>query len=67
MTQNKYTIYIKGWGEYEDSWYPHNKGDNIIKLKEDTFADWDMEAEFYIEDTSGVVHEEGIINKGIYS
>ena len=63
-----YTIHIKGWGEYEDSWYSHGRGDNIQKLKEDVFKDWDMEAEFYIEekDTGNVV-EEGIINEGIYS
>jgi len=68
MIQSKYTIYIKGWGEYEDSWYPHNHGDDIIKLKEDAFADWDMEAEVFIKcnNTEEEV-EEGFVNKGIYS
>ena len=28
-----YEIHIKGWGEYEDAWYPHNRGSDIESLK----------------------------------
>jgi len=48
MIEKKYTIFIKGWGEYEDAWYPHNTGESTLKLKEAVFEDWDMEAEYYI-------------------
>ena len=68
MTQNKYTIFIKGWGEYEDAWYPHNTGDNTYTLKKQVFENWNMEAEFYIRcDNTEEVVEEGFVNKGIYS
>ena len=62
-----YEIHIKGWGEYEDAWYPHNRGSDIESLKKEVFKDWDMEAEYYIKevDTDNVV-EEGIINEGVY-
>jgi hypothetical protein len=62
-----YEIYIKGWGEYEDAWYPHNHGPDISALKEVIFRDWDMEAEYYITDKqTGKVIEEGTINEGVY-
>lgn len=68
MIEKKYTIFIKGWGEYEDSWYPHNTGESTLKLKEAVFEDWDMEAEYYIRnDNTEEVVEEGFVNKGIYS
>jgi hypothetical protein len=62
-----YEIYIKGWGEYEDAWYPHNRGSDIESLKKGVFKDWDMEAEYYIKEviTDNVV-EEGTINEGVY-
>ena len=62
-----YEIYIKGWGEYEDAWYPHNHGSDIESLKKEVFKDWDVEAEYYIKeaDTDNVV-EEGIFNEGVY-
>ena len=63
-----YEIHIKGWGEYEDAWYPHNRGSDIESLKKEVFKDWDMEAEFYIEEVSTQnIVEEGIINEGVYS
>ena len=63
-----YKIYVKGWGEYEDSWYPQGEGNSILDLKTQTFENWDMEAEFYIKNTTtDLVIEEGIINKGIWS
>jgi len=66
--ENKYTIFIKGWGEYEDAWYPHNTGDSINSLKEEVFKDWDVQAEFYVrDDNTEKVVEEGFINKGIFS
>ena len=43
-----YEIHIKGWGEYEDAWYPHNRGSDIESLKKEVFKDWDIEAEYYI-------------------
>lgn len=62
-----YEIFIKGWGEYEDAWYPHNRGADVKTLKESVFKDWDMEAEYYIEEKgTGIVIEEGFVNKGIY-
>ena len=62
-----YEIFIKGWGEYEDAWYPHNHDTNIDALKKQVFKDWDMEAEYYIEEKgTGIVVEEGFVNKGIY-
>lgn len=62
-----YEIYIKGWGEYEDTWYPQKQGADIETLKKDVFGDWDMEAEFYIEEVSTQnIVEEGIINEGVY-
>ncbi len=68
MIEKKYTIFIKGWGEYEDAWYPHNTGESTLKLKEAVFEDWDMEAEYYIRnDYTEEVVEEGFVNKGIYS
>jgi hypothetical protein len=62
-----YEIHIKGWGEYEDAWYPHNRGSDIESLKKGVFKDWDIEAEYYIKeaDTDNVV-EEGIFNEGVY-
>jgi len=60
-----YKIYVKGWGEYEDSWYPFGTDNDRLKLKTQTFEDWNMQAEFYIKDTTkNLVIEEGIINKG---
>ena len=62
-----YEIFIKGWGEYEDAWYPHNRGADVKTLKESVFKDWDMEAEYYIKETiTGNVVEEGTINEGVY-
>ena len=57
---NKYTIFIKGWGEYEDAWYPHNTGNNIQMLKEEVFQDWSVQAEFYIRNDNN----EKIVEKG---
>jgi len=67
ILENKYTIFIKGWGEYEDAWYPHNTGDNIYTLKKEVFQDWNTQAEFYVRDenTKKLV-EEGFVNEGIF-
>lgn len=66
--EDKYTIFIKGWGEYEDAWYPHNTGNSIHSLKEEVFKDWNVQAEFYVrDDNTEKVVEEGFINKGIFS
>ena len=68
MMEKKYTIFIKGWGEYEDAWYPHNTGNNIQMLKEEVFQDWSVQAEFYIRnDNNEKIVEKGFINKGIFT
>tara|TARA_R110001592_G_scaffold136783_1_gene354178 strand:+ start:18735 stop:18941 length:207 start_codon:yes stop_codon:yes gene_type:complete len=60
-----YEIFIKGWGEYEDAWYPHNRGTDIETLKKKVFEDWDTEAEYYIKvKSTGNIVEEGFINEG---
>jgi len=67
MIEKKYTIFIKGWGEYEDAWYPHNTDKSTLTLKKTVFEGWDTEAEYYIrDDISNKVVEEGFVNKGIY-
>jgi hypothetical protein len=62
-----YEILIKGWGEYEEAWYPHNQGPDIFKLKEKVFENWDTQANYKIVDleTRSVV-EEGVVNEGIF-
>ena len=68
MNDTIYQIYIKGWGEYEDGWYPHGENTDIFNLKNEIFKDWTMEAKFYVKDkTNDIIVEEGIINKGIYA
>ncbi len=67
MMEKKYTIFIKGWGEYEDAWYPHNTGTSTLELKKIVFEDWNTEAEFYIRnDNTEKVVEAGFVNKGIF-
>ena len=46
MKETIYELLVKGWGEYEDCWYPHNQGPEIYKLKQAVFKDWDTEAKF---------------------
>ena len=67
MKEIIYELLVKGWGEYEDWWYPHNQGPEIYKLKQAVFKDWDTEAKFkvMILGTETVV-EEGVINKGVF-
>tara|TARA_X000000950_G_scaffold271050_1_gene351619 strand:+ start:508 stop:714 length:207 start_codon:yes stop_codon:yes gene_type:complete len=63
-----YEIYIKGWGEYEEGWYPHGQNTNIKNLKNQIFKDWKAEAKFYVKDkTNDIIVEEGIFNEGIYA
>jgi hypothetical protein len=67
MTDTIYEILVKGWGEYEDCWYPHNQGPEIFKLKQTVFKNWNTEAKYKIVSLdSRTVVEEGVINKGVF-
>ena len=67
MTDKIYEILVKGWGEYEEGWYPHNEGSDINELKQIVFRNWDTEAKYKIVTLdSRTVVEEGVINEGVF-
>jgi hypothetical protein len=62
-----YTIFVKGWGDDEDMYYAHSKGDSIDTLIGDTFKDWEYEAVYYVMDNNTLdTVKEGTINEGVY-
>ena len=72
MYQNvaeKYIIFCKGWGDYEDQYYPHSKG-NTIKECVDNITDneFPMEIQYYILDTETLdIVEYNTLNEGVYA
>ena len=62
-----YTIFVKGWGDDEDMYYAHAKGDSIDSLITNTFTDWEYEAEYYVMDNATLdTVKEGVLNRGVY-
>ena len=62
-----YTIFVKGWGDDEDMYYAHAKGDSIRSLITETFANWQYEAVYYVMDNNTLdTVKQGTINEGVY-
>ena len=62
-----YTIFVKGWGDDEDMYYAHAKGDNIDTLITNTFTDWQYEAVYYVMDNDTLdTVKQGVLNRGVY-
>jgi len=59
-----YMIYVKGWGEYEEGWYPQFIEKNIFDVKEKVFKNCQNKyAEYYIKNKKEIV-EQGIYKDG---
>jgi hypothetical protein len=63
-----FILNVKGWGDREDQYYPVSKGDDIEKMKADSFAHFDMEIDYYITDVATFeIIEEGTVNEGVFA
>jgi len=62
-----YTIFVKGWGDDEDMYYAHSKGDSIAQLEANAFSDWEYEAVYYVMDNNTLdTVKRGTVNEGVY-
>jgi len=59
-----YMIYVKGWGEYEEGWYPQVAGKTVLDVKEKVFKNCQNKyAEYYIKNKNKIV-EKGFYKDG---
>lgn len=66
MKNKKYKIFLKGWGDFEEGWYPQARGNSVEEVKKKIFNNCEnkyAEYRIVIENTSTIV-EEGIFKEG---
>jgi hypothetical protein len=64
-----YFIFVKGWGDSEDQYYPISKGNTIEECVDNiTDTGFDMEIQYYILDTQTLdIVEYNTLNEGVYA
>ena len=68
MNNKNYQIFVKGWGDYEQAWYPRAIGNSIEEVKEKVFNKCENKYAEYrvvIVNTLTIV-EEGTFKEGVY-